>query len=49
MCPLCTDDEEVYGVGKLDDGRKLVECRSCKHESTQSGRPSGTQSRSMIA
>lgn len=31
MCPLCIDDEEVYLVESLPDGRKRVECRRCDY------------------
>src|SRR4051812_28373109 len=32
MCPLCLDDEDIYVVRQLEDGRKLVECRGCKYQ-----------------
>jgi hypothetical protein len=32
MCPLCSDDEDIYVVRTLDDGRKLVECRRCNYQ-----------------
>jgi hypothetical protein len=32
MCPLCTSEEEVYLVEKLEDGRRRVECRRCEYQ-----------------
>jgi len=32
MCPLCTEDDEVFLVEKLPDGRRRVECRSCNFQ-----------------
>lgn len=31
MCPLCTEDEDVFLIENLPDGRKRVECRRCDY------------------
>jgi hypothetical protein len=32
ICPLCSDDEDVYLVETLPDGRKRAECRRCRFQ-----------------
>ena len=39
MRPLCSDDEDIYVVRTLKDGRKLVGCRRCPYE-WEHGEPS---------
>jgi hypothetical protein len=31
ICPLCADDEDIYLLENLPDGRKKVECRRCDY------------------